>query len=126
MICNYVMQCNATKMQLHFNSLQGEGEDLFGDEAPDLTWEEAPYKYTMLTPEELTKSIRDRRQYVAGVVCIICHRHDTTYSAWRISGYRLVSSHRITEHFTNHIYDVPVDRYIGCHSASTPLANEVV
>ena len=29
--CNYVMQCNATKMQLQLNSLQGEGEDLFGD-----------------------------------------------------------------------------------------------
>ena len=41
-------------------------QDLFGDEAPELTWEDALFKYTLLTPEELTKSIRDRRQYVAG------------------------------------------------------------
>ena len=41
-------------------------QDLFGDEAPELTWEDALFKYTLLTPEELNKSIRDRRQYVAG------------------------------------------------------------
>ena len=41
-------------------------QDLIGDEAPELTWEEALFKYTLLTPEELNKSIRDRRQYVAG------------------------------------------------------------
>ena len=43
-----------------------ESQDLIGDEAPELTWAEALFKYTLLTPEELTKSIRDRRQYVAG------------------------------------------------------------
>ena len=41
-------------------------QDLIGDEAPELTWEEALHKYTLLTPYELSKSIRDRRQYVAG------------------------------------------------------------
>ena len=52
---------------------ESQGDDLFGDEAPEITWAEALYKYTLLTPEELSKSIRDRRQYVAGIVCIICH-----------------------------------------------------
>ena len=103
-----------------------QGDDMFGDEAPAITWAEALEKYTLLTPDELNKSIRDRRQYVAGIVCITCHRHDTTYSAWRISGYSLVSSHRLTEHYTNRIHYVLVDRYSGCHSASTPLAIEVV
>ena len=41
-------------------------QDLIGDKAPELTWEEALFKYTLLTPDELSKSIRDRRQYVAG------------------------------------------------------------
>ena len=96
-----------------------QGDELFGDEAPEITWAEALEKYTLLTPDELTKSIRDRRQYVAGIVCIICHRHDTTYSAWRISGYSFVLSHRITEHYTNRTHCVVVVQYIGCHSDST-------
>ena len=46
--------------------LDPASQELMGDEAPDLTWEEALHKYTLLTPDELQKSIRDRRQYVAG------------------------------------------------------------
>ena len=46
--------------------LDPASQDPMGDEAPDLTWEDALFKYTLLTPMELTKSIRDRRQYVAG------------------------------------------------------------
>ena len=58
-----------------------QGDELFGHEAPEITWAEALEKYTLLTPDELTKSIRDRRQYVAGAACIICRRHDMTDSA---------------------------------------------
>ena len=47
----------------------GDGDD--DEEVRGTTWAEALMQYTLLTPAELQKSIRDRRNYVAGDAYLI-------------------------------------------------------